>query len=69
MPDISMCEGGMCPIKETCYRFTADPSDYQSYLGNPPFKEVDEDNNSKCEYYWEREKLTTKDKEDETEGI
>ena len=61
MPDISMCEGGMCPIKETCYRFTADPSEYmQSYFGNPPFKEVD--GSSECEYYWKREKLTTKDK-------
>ena len=60
MPDIAMCEGGMCPIKETCYRFTADPSDYQSYFGNPPFKEVD--GSPECEYHWKSEKLTTKDK-------
>jgi len=63
MPDISMCEGGMCTLKETCYRFKAEPCEYaQSYFGNPPFKGVDEDNNSKCEYYWEREKLISKDK-------
>ena len=57
MPDISMCAGGMCTLKETCHRFKAEPSYYQSYFGAPPFKGVDEDNNSKCEYYWEQEKI------------
>jgi len=45
-PDITMCEGTDCPNKETCYRFTAKPSDYQSYFMKPPIKE------GKCEYYW-----------------
>lgn len=32
MPDISMCEGLHCPIKNKCYRFTATPNEpYQSY--------------------------------------
>jgi hypothetical protein len=48
MPDISMCEGTGCPIKETCYRFTAKPSEYrQSYISVPPFKK-----DKTCEYYW-----------------
>ena len=46
MPDITMCLGTECPHKETCYRFTAKPSDYQSYFMKPPIKE------GKCEYYW-----------------
>ena len=51
MPDISMCNGEGCPRKETCYRFTAKPSEFmQSYFMNAPIKEDDE-----CEYYWPNE--------------
>ena len=32
MPDISMCEGGDCPSKHECYRFTATPDSYQAYM-------------------------------------
>lgn len=33
MPDIAMCLNEECPLKETCYRFTATPSEYwQSYM-------------------------------------
>lgn len=46
MPDITMCLGTDCRAKEKCYRFTAKPSDYQSYFMKPPIKE------GKCEYYW-----------------
>jgi hypothetical protein len=46
MPDISMCPGTNCPQKETCYRYTAKPSDWQSYFSVPPIKD------GKCEYYW-----------------
>lgn len=48
MPDISMCEGTGCLQKESCYRFTAEPSKYQSYFGSPPYKCSTE----ACEYYW-----------------
>ena len=37
-PDITMCPGTNCPQKEKCYRFTAKPSDYQSYFIEPPIK-------------------------------
>ena len=47
MTDISKCEGTKCPLKETCYRFTAKSSDYQSYFAEPPIKD------GKCEYYWD----------------
>lgn len=47
MPDISMCTGGDCPRKESCYRFTAKPSEYfQSYFQSPPYAGIS------CEYYW-----------------
>jgi hypothetical protein len=46
MPDISMCNGGECPLKETCYRYKAKPSEYQqAYIVTPPY-EGDE-----CEYF------------------
>ena len=47
MPDISMCLGGKCKLKENCYRFKAKPSEYrQSYLAKPPFKD------DRCDYYY-----------------
>jgi hypothetical protein len=46
MPDITMCLGTDCPYKETCYRFTAKPSEYQSYFIEPPFKD------GQCDMYW-----------------
>jgi hypothetical protein len=49
MPDITMCPGGDCPLKETCYRYKAEPSDYQSYWFEPPYYA------GICEHYWEIE--------------
>ena len=46
MPDIAKCPGTDCPQKETCYRYTAKPSDWQSYFSVPPIKD------GKCEMYW-----------------
>ena len=46
MPDITMCSGKNCPVKEKCYRYTAEASDYQSYFMNPPYKD------GKCDHYW-----------------
>lgn len=38
MPDISMCPGGYCMLKETCYRYKATPCQYrQSYFVDPPY--------------------------------
>lgn len=53
-PDISMCEGIDCPLKETCYRYLATPSYWQSYSN---FYEYIE--NGKCEHYWECESKST----------
>lgn len=45
--DISMCTDHHCPVKETCLRYTATPSMYQSYAD---FKAEDEKG---CEYFWD----------------
>jgi hypothetical protein len=51
MPDISKCSGEGCPMKETCYRFTAIADKlWQSYFMNAPIKE-----DNTCEYYWPNE--------------
>jgi len=48
MPDITMCSGANCPLKDECYRYTAEPSKFkQSYFMNPPIKD------GKCEYQME----------------
>ena len=52
MPDISMCEGGLCPKKEQCYRYTAIPTGMQSFFLYPPFTTLKEGDEI-CEYYWD----------------
>lgn len=47
MPDISMCPGGDCPSKETCYRYTAEPSMWQSVADFNTRRKGD-----KCDNYW-----------------
>jgi hypothetical protein len=44
-PDIAKCLGTNCPYKETCYRYTSKPSDWQ-YFTEPPIKD------GKCDMYW-----------------
>jgi hypothetical protein len=47
MPDISMCTGVGCKVRDQCYRFTAKPSKYlQSYFVTPPCSSDGE----ACEY-------------------
>lgn len=37
MPDIAMCKGGKCPLRDHCYRHRATPSEFrQSYFAEPP---------------------------------
>jgi hypothetical protein len=46
MPDITMCKGEGCPIKNNCYRNIAKPSEYQSYFEESPF------DGERCEMFW-----------------
>jgi len=51
VPDITMCTGRECPLKEHCYRYTAEPSEFrQSYFANPPYKELR--GYYTCEHHW-----------------
>lgn len=51
MPDISKCNGDNCPLKDTCYRYTSEPSEFrQAWLGNPPVQE-----DGTCKLYWKTE--------------
>ena len=51
MPDITMCKGTNCPLKEKCYRYTAKPNKYwQSWFYEAPVK------NGKCDHFWEDKK-------------
>jgi hypothetical protein len=46
MPDISMCEGKNCPIKEKCYRYRAFPDSWQWYMNFRP------NENGSCDNFW-----------------
>lgn len=46
MPDIAMCNGDDCPVKEQCWRYMAPADRFQSYFAAPP---CDDDG---CEYFW-----------------
>lgn len=55
MPDISMCKNTECPLKDTCYRFTATPSEpVQSY------SDFKYDEKKGCDYYWKIKKKIKK---------
>jgi len=47
MPDITMCKGTGCELKDKCYRFKAKPDKHwQSYFVNPPIKD------GNCVNFW-----------------
>jgi hypothetical protein len=51
MPDITLCHGFECPIKEKCKRFTAKPSEHwQAYFLNPPYTITDKV--FECNMFW-----------------
>ena len=47
MPDIAMCQGNECPVKENCWRYMAPANRFQSYFATPPCTE------DGCEYFWD----------------
>ena len=50
MPDITMCKGCGCNLKNTCYRHIAEPSEFrQSWFVNTPNEGIE------CSEYWETE--------------
>lgn len=57
MPDITMCKGGKCPLKEKCLRFNSTPNPHrQSYFAKPPFEAKPDRNLWICDcFIYERE--------------
>ena len=52
MSDITKCKGTNCPVKEHCYRFTAEASEFmQSWFVDAPGKHHD-DSKFTCDSYW-----------------
>jgi hypothetical protein len=49
MPDITMCLGHGCRARNHCYRFSATPSQMQSYFVDVPGSD------KKCDYYSQRD--------------
>lgn len=49
MPDLTMCKGGVCPIRKNCYRAIAKPSERQSYFMEIPYH----DESGECAYFIE----------------
>ena len=45
MVDIAMCRRQDCPRRLSCFRYLAEPDDWQSYIA---IKDVD-----KCDMYWQ----------------
>ena len=53
MPDATMCNNENCGLKESCYRFNADPSFWQYYNNFIPFfNDCDE---LECDFYYPME--------------
>lgn len=49
MADITKCKGEDCPLKESCYRYTAPYDKYrQSIFLNPPYNKE----TKSCTMYW-----------------
>lgn len=52
MPDISMCKNKTCPLRNTCYRFIAEPNPHRQVYAEFDWKVVD-NGVVTCEYYWD----------------
>jgi len=53
MPDISMCKGGGCPLKERCYRYLAESDgEWQTFFVDEPFRD------GACKFFWDTERKT-----------
>ncbi len=51
MPDITMCKGESCPIKDRCRRFTSKPFAFGQYF----FTEIPYDKEKKeCNYFLDK---------------
>ena len=53
MPDITMCTNTTCPIRNTCYRFTATVTQERQSWANFQYEEsIYEGEEGQCKDYW-----------------
>ena len=57
MPDVTMCPGGACPLRQRCYRYRAVPDGRQDAFGAVPFDEEA----GACELFWDVARLAPLD--------
>lgn len=53
MPDITMCYGDTCPLRQRCYRYRAITAGRQSYFGSLPFDAA----RGTCDDFWDIARL------------
>ena len=60
MPDITMCANEKCPLRDGCYRYTCEPSKFQSWSMFIPKYRMSTDVVTgfkyrvyNCEHHWE----------------
>jgi hypothetical protein len=53
MPDITMCAGQGCPLRNQCYRFRAQACGRQDYFGRSPYDAA----SGHCEQFWDLARL------------
>jgi hypothetical protein len=50
----TMCDGGHCPQRKKCLRFTDKPSHWQNYYVEPPFVVIQK--GTICDKFWDNKK-------------
>lgn len=61
MADITKCRDEECPLKESCYRFTATANEYrQAYFSKSPRVIHKEEGPVECDMYWKNNKTEKK---------
>ena len=53
MPDLTMCPGQGCPLRNRCYRFRAQAFGRQDYFGRLPFDAA----TGQCDEFWDLARL------------
>ncbi len=54
----TMCDGGHCPQKKKCLRFTDKPSHWQDYYVEPPFVVIQK--GTICDKFWDNKEENEK---------
>lgn len=49
MADITKCNSEECPLRQSCYRYTAPKSNYQSVFVIPPYNKE----TKSCDEFWQ----------------